>query len=178
MVLSSRYLIDNQWIKVRVDTCRTSRGVTIEDYYVVEKPDFTMVVAITDDGKLVTIREYKHGCGGVVLQLPAGYLEPGEDPAHNAVRELREETGYEASRVEHLASLCSSTGIMTNRAHIFLCTGLRAAGPQEMDVQEDIEVHLVDFEDAVAQVCQGRLLEGTAAVAAVLLAWMHRQKQK
>jgi 8-oxo-dGTP pyrophosphatase MutT (NUDIX family) len=129
-----------------------------------------MVVALTDEGQAVLVRQYKHGCGQVVCECPAGYIHAGEDAAAAAARELREETGYEAAALEPLASLFASPATMPHRMHLFLARGLRVAGRQALDPAEDIEVLLVNWDELMARVRRNEMVVDAASVAALHLA--------
>ena len=95
-VLGSTITYQDPWIKVRSDRCVDGRGREISPFHVLEYPDWVNVVALTPQGEIVLVREYRHGAGEVVLGLPGGIIEPdGEKPSAAARRELVEETGYE-----------------------------------------------------------------------------------
>lgn len=169
-VVKSERLVHNRWITVRRDMCRTGRGEQPIDYYVVEKSDFAMAVAVTTDNHLILVRQYKHGGGKAVLECPAGYIDENEEPIAAVERELREETGYVADHVESLGTYLVSPSFLNNRAHFFLCTGAVLAGPQQLDRNERIEIEMVDFDAAVRDVILGDLELDMASTAAVLLA--------
>lgn len=171
--LSSRYVFSNQWLRVREDRCRTGAGYLVEGYYVVERHDFAMVVAATATNEVVLVRQYKHGCGQVVCECPAGYIHPGEAPATAAARELREETGYAAARVEPLATLFASPATMSHRMHLFLCRGLVREGAQALDPAEDIEVLLIGLDELMKRVRHNEMVVDAASVSALLLAEPH-----
>jgi ADP-ribose pyrophosphatase len=170
-VLNSENLVSNRWLTVRHDSCRTGKGQRTVDYYVVEKDDFAMAVALTTDDKLILVKQYKHGCGDIIRECPAGYLNPEEDAIEGVRRELREETGYAASEALPLGVFFSSPSFLNNRAHLFLCTGARLEGPQQLDANEDIEVELLDFAEAMSQLAAGTLELDMASALAVSLAW-------
>lgn len=169
-VLSSRYVLENPWLKVREDRCRTGLGTLVESYYVVERHDFAMVVALNQARQVVLVRQYKHGCGEVVTECPAGYVAPGETPEQTAARELREETGYRAASCEQLGSLYASPATQRHRMHLFLCRGLEKAGAQHLDPAEDIEVVLLDFDEVLARLRRNELVLDAASVSALQLA--------
>mgnify|MGYP005843996203 CR=1 FL=1 len=169
-VLDSRYVLENRWLRVRQDRCLTGHGALVDAYYVVERHDFAMVVALTDARQVVLVRQYKHGCGEIVCECPAGYILPGEDPAAAAARELREETGYEATSMEKLASLYASPATMPHRMHLFLGRGIRRVGAQALDPAEDIEVLLLDFNSVLASARRNEVVVDAASVAALQLA--------
>ena len=93
-VLESDYLLRNKWLTVRKDYVRMPSGAEINDYYVLEYPDWINVIAITEDGKFVIERQYRHGTQSVDYELCAGTIEDGEAPIDAAKRELLEEFPY------------------------------------------------------------------------------------
>jgi 8-oxo-dGTP pyrophosphatase MutT (NUDIX family) len=162
-------LIDSPWLRVDREDVVPPHGPPIDDYYLVHEPDFAMVFAVTTDGQVVLVRQYKHGIGRVMLELPAGYLDAADGaPEAAARRELREETGYEAGAVRRLASLVSSPTRSPNRGHIFLATGSRLAGAQALDPNEWIEVLCVAPADLRGLVRAGAI-EAQSSIAAIFL---------
>lgn len=170
VTLASRYVLDNRWLRVREDRCLTGLGTIVDAYYVIERSDFAMVVALGQDGRALLVRQYKHGCGRIVCECPAGYVLPGEDPAAAAVRELREETGYAAGSVEPLGALFASPATSTHRMHLFLCRDLTREGEQALDPAEDIEVLWVGFDELLGRVRRNEMVVDAASVAALHLA--------
>lgn len=127
-------------------------GQVIPDWIHVELPAYAMVVAIRRDLQALTIRSYKHGDGQVSRRLPAGYLEPGEEPIAAARRALLEETGYTAADWTHLGSFTVDGNRGCGTAHLFLATGAeRVADADSGDLEEIIiePVRLGDLSDAV-----------------------------
>lgn len=164
-----RRLLDTQWLQVDVEDVALPDGRLIEDYYVVREPDFVMVLAVTIDGLAVLVRQYKHGIGRVVLELPAGYLDRGDrSPAEAVRRELREETGYAAAEVRHLASLVNSPTRSPSCGHYFLATGCRPVGGQQLDPAERIAVVLTPLAELPALIRTGTI-EVQSSVAGVYL---------
>lgn len=176
--LGSRYLISNEWLRVREDRCRTGLGAIVPNYYVVERNDFAMVVALTEARQVVLVHQYKHGCGCLVYECPAGFMHPGEDVQVAALRELREETGYEPATTERLGTLYASPATMNHRMHHFLCRGVRRVAEQQLDPAEDIEVVLMDFDELVARVRRNEMVLDAASVSAVLLAEARLREDK
>lgn len=170
VVVESEALVDNRWLRVRHDVCRIGGNEQPVDYYVVEKSDFAMAVALTTDRQLILVRQYKHGAGQVVLECPAGYIEVDESPVGAVERELREETGYAAGAILPLGTFLVSPSSLNNRAHFFLCLDAAVVGPQHLDATESVKVELIDFDKAVRNVTSGRLELDVASTAALLLA--------
>lgn len=171
-VLHSATAFSSPWLQVRQDLCRTSRG-SLVDYYVVERFSYVAVVAVTPEAEVLVVRQYKHGAGQVVRELPAGYIENDEDPLACAHRELLEETGYEADKMELLGIRFASPSASSHRAHVFLATGLHATGQQHLDTSENIVVEKMDLRCAVEAAASGEVFQDLTSTAALLMAW-HR----
>jgi len=110
------------------------------DFYVLTAPDWVNVVPVTDDGRVVLIRQYRFGVEGFTLEIPGGMCDPGESPAQAAAREMREETGHEAREIVPIGWVHPNPAIQANRCHSFLARGARPAGTREPDPNEEIEV--------------------------------------
>ena len=93
-MLKSQYRFRRPWLTVRRDCVELPDGRQNPEFYVLEYPDWVNVIAITEDGKFVMERQYRHGLGKTCFEIPAGVIEEGEDPLDAAKRELMEETGY------------------------------------------------------------------------------------
>lgn len=111
-------------------------------FFVIEAPDWVNVVAETPDRRVLLIRQFRPGVGGVRLEIPGGVIEPGEDPAVAAVRELREETGYAGAAPELLCVTEPNPALQPNRCWSYLVRDARVVGPTEMDHDEIIECEL------------------------------------
>lgn len=169
-LLNSEQLIVNQWLGVRQDECLTAQGARVDRYFVVQKSDYVMIVAITRGGELLLVRQYKHPAGEVVVECPAGYVNPGEEPIAAAARELYEETGYRPGTLRPLGDWFSSPAVLTNRAHFFLCTEAEREGEPQFDHAEEIELVTVDFQEALRRLPSGALVSDVSSAAAILLA--------
>lgn len=92
--LKSEYIIRRPWLTARRDTVELPTGVVNDEYYVLEYPDWINVIAVTPDGRMVFVRQYRHALGQTCFEIVAGVIEKGEEPLEAARRELLEETGY------------------------------------------------------------------------------------
>ena len=142
LTLSSRVQLDDRWIRVRADACQTAEGVRIDPFYVIETPDVGVIIAITTDRQIVLVRQYRHGWGGPVLELPAGRIEAGEDAIGGCLRELREETGYSGGQARLLRTVSPNPMRYANRMHIVLVDGVRPTDTPNDDPTERIELRL------------------------------------
>jgi 8-oxo-dGDP phosphatase len=127
---------------VRVDTVRTPDGHEVERE-VVERPAAVAVVPLTDDDRILLLRQYRQPFGRYLLEVPAGLLDQeGETPEAAARRELIEELHHDVRGLEHLATIETSAGWSTERTHIYLGRGLTTAAPPQGWVPEAEEAHL------------------------------------
>ena len=123
--LSEETILKDPWIDLRASACQLPSGMTISPFYVNHLPDFAVIVAVTPkpDRRVILVRQYRHGARKVLLELPAGCVEPGENPAAGAARELLEETGYEAGRMEFMFRLAPNATNCTSYAQCYLAGG-------------------------------------------------------
>lgn len=130
---------------------------------IVEHPGAVTVLPILDDGTICLIRNYRVAVQRTLIELPAGTLEPGEDPATAAERELIEETGYRARSIEKLCEFYMSPGILNERMHLYLASGLQA-GPLALEPGEDIQTLVVTHQDALRMVADGAIQDAKTLV--------------
>jgi ADP-ribose pyrophosphatase len=168
-VLSSDYRIETPYLRLRADRVELPSGHVVDDYFVRESRGFSVVFALTEDERVVLVRQYKHGIGAVVLELPAGAIDPGESPLVCARRELAEETGYDAATVEHIRTFVTDPTNSDSQFHLFLARGAVPTGSQDLDLTEEIDVVLASPADVRAMAFDGRIAAGSQ-VAAVLVA--------
>jgi 8-oxo-dGTP pyrophosphatase MutT (NUDIX family) len=144
--LSSKYIVQENWATLRVDSCRMPDGTLIPDYYVLEYPDWVNAIALTEDNEIILVRQYRHAAGEVILELPGGCIEKGESPEEAIRRELLEETGYQFTGIEFLSSLYANPATANNKTHCYIARGGRLVGKQELDKGEEIDLELVSPE--------------------------------
>lgn len=139
---------------------------------IVRHPGAAAMVPFLDDGRVVLIKQYRHAVGDFVWEIPAGTLEPDEAPMACARRELVEETGYEATRLEKLAEILPAPGYTDEHIHIFLATGLRPA-EQKLEDDEVLELQPTVLHTALAMVIQGKIRDAKT-IAGLWLASLKR----
>ncbi len=123
---------------------------------VVRHPGAVAIVALTDDGRICLVRQYRTALSRVTVEIPAGKLDPGEDPLTCAHRELREETGMEAERMAFLTTIATSDGFTDELIHIYMATGLEFV-ESNPDADEFINVDLVPLPELIDAVLDGRI---------------------
>lgn len=156
------------WLRVWCETVELPDGRIVDDYYQVEQPDHVAIFAVNEGGKALGIRHYKHGPRRVVLGLPAGYMQPGEDSERAARRELLEETGCEADRWESLGSFSVDGNRGCGRLHVFLATGVRRVAEPAADDLEEYRIEELSLGEMEAEVREGRVGTLTGATAILL----------
>ncbi len=126
---------------------------------VVVHPGAAVILPILGDGRIVMIRNQRSAIERELLELPAGTIDPGESPAATAARELEEETGYRAERIEPFTTFYPSPGILTEKMFVFMATGLEYVG-QRLEETEQIRVEIVTAEEARRRLVAGELEDG------------------
>lgn len=159
-ILHSDYLIRNQWLTVRKDYVRQPSGCELEDFYVMEYPDWVNVIAITEDGKFIIEEQYRHGLQRVNFELCAGCIEEGEEPLDAAKRELLEETGFGGGEWKEFMVSAPNPNSMSNICHTFLATGVTQVSEPHREKTEDIRVHLKTKEEVKGLLEEGKIIEG------------------
>lgn len=171
---SSEYIHQLPWFTVRKEAIRMESGGVIPDYFVFEYPNWVNVVAVTADGQLVLIRQYRHGIGGVHYELCAGVIDAGEDPMVAAQRELLEETGFGGGHWQPLMTLSANPGTHSNLTYAFLATGVEQRQDQHLEITEEITVHVVSPERALEIIDNGEMLQ-SLHIAPLLRYCLNRQ---
>jgi len=152
---------------VRVDTVRRPDGASMR-VEVVDHPQAITLVPIDREGNIWFVRQYRHSCGKVMLELPAGTLEPDETPEACAVRECREEIGMAPGRLDRLGGFYLAPGYSTEYLHLYRVSGLTPA-PLDPDADEDLQIEKVPLTD-LAQLVESGMLEDAKSLAGLLLA--------
>ena len=157
-VTDSEYIVNDRWLRLRADKCRNCHGNIIEPYYVMELTDWVSVVALTDDNKVVMVRQYRHGYGDFCLELPAGRIEKEDlSPEETARRELLEETGYSVENMTELSKMPFNTSNCTNSAYCYIGFGAEKVQEPEDDPYEETETVLADFDEVLSMIINGKL---------------------
>lgn len=167
--LASRLVYDGGLLKVYRDDVELINGKTAWRE-VIRHPGAVVVVPIDDEGNIYLVRQFRYPYGKVVLEVPAGKLEFGEDHFPAAQRELSEEIGAEAEEWTEMGEMLPTPGFCDELQHVYLARGL-TFGPVHPDEDEFLEVVKMPLEESVAMAVDGRL-EDSKTVAAVLRAYL------
>jgi 8-oxo-dGTP pyrophosphatase MutT (NUDIX family) len=138
--LSSKYIHKGLWATLRVDECEMPDGRIVDDYYVLEYPTWVNAIAITEENKVLMVRQYRHAAGIISLEIPGGVVDKGEEPAYAIKRELLEETGYAFESWEHLCTLYANPSTANNHTICYLAKGGKKVQDQHFDAHEDLTV--------------------------------------
>lgn len=147
-VLERHELLDcSPWFKIFREVVRLEDGQTvIPDYYQIDGPSYAMIFALTVDGRVALVEQYKHGPRCPVIELPAGMIEAGEAPLDGAKRELLEETGMEAPEWHSLGTFVHDGNWGCSRCYGFLAIGAsQVAAPHSGDLQQQ-SIHFYDLD--------------------------------
>lgn len=147
--LKSEYLIRRPWLTARRDAVQLPNGEINDEFYVLEYPDWVNVIAKTDDGQFVFIRQYRYALDIDSIELCAGVIEPDETPEQGARRELLEETGYGGGEWRKFMTIGQNPSTCNNLTHCFIATGVKKLQEQELDRTEDIDVILLTREEVL-----------------------------
>ena len=158
------------WVGIVAREVEFKRGAPALVYHAVEQADYISIVAMTPSGKIPIVRQYRPALEAFTWELPAGLVDPGEDPAEGCRRELLEETGLTARSVHALGDNSACTGRLNNRIHnFFVAAGPRAAGFQP---EPGLSVKLVSPAEIVRLIRRGEFVS-QMHVGALLLADLH-----
>lgn len=139
-VLSSEYVHRGAWATLRHDCCEMPDGRIKDPYFVLEYPNWCNAVAITDEGKIIMVRQYRHAAKIVSLELPGGVIEKGEQPEEGIKRELLEETGYLFDDFELLCVIYGNPATADNHTYCYLAKNGKKVQEQTLDEHEEIIV--------------------------------------
>jgi ADP-ribose pyrophosphatase len=147
-ILSSEYLYKATWFTIRKDICETPQGKIVDPYYVYEFPTWVSALAITEDNKVVMVRQYRHGIQETIIEVPGGCVDDTDENYQAAIaRELLEETGFVFTEYYYLGKVSPNPSTNNNWMHMFLAKGGKKVTSQKLDHNEQIEVELMTIDE-------------------------------
>jgi ADP-ribose pyrophosphatase len=158
----TRNIFTGKVLTLNIDTVTLPNGVTI-DLEIVRHPGAAAVVPLKDNKTVVLIKQFRHAAGGYIYEIPAGKLYPGEDPKNCAARELEEEVGYQAGKLELLSSIFTAPGFTDEVIHIYKASEL-TSGRQNLDRDEVLEVVEVSLPEAIEMMRMGKIRDAKTMV--------------
>jgi len=164
--LSSKPLADFRIFKVRSDLAENPKTGQHGEFFILEAPNWVNVIAVTPDDQLVMVEQYRFGSNTVELEVPGGMIDPHDpDPVAAAVRELREETGYEGENARLLGDVFSNPAIMNNTTFTVIVENCHPRHDTEFDHHEDLETKLMPIKDIPDLIRTGRIKHPLVVVA-------------
>lgn len=170
----TRHVYDGRVVKLDVDTVPAPDGSGDIELEIIRHPGAAAVVPLlsdptADDPSILLIRQYRHAAGGYIWEVPAGVLEPGESPTTCAARELAEETGATAERIERLTTIFTTPGFTDEQIHLFLASGVRP-GKATPERDEFIQVEPRPLSRILEMIRDGEIRDGKSIVALLYVA--------
>ena len=164
--VGSKPIGDFRIFKMRADTAVNPRTGEEHDFFVIDSVNWVNIVAVTSDQKLVMVEQYRHGSNTVELEIPGGMMDPDEtDPVTTAVRELREETGYEGERARILGRIHANPAILNNLCFTVLIENCRLKHDVCFDQGEDLVTRLVPVSEISKMVADEKIGHSLVVVA-------------
>lgn len=148
---------DYRVFRVREDISLSPTSGEPFSFYVIESNPWVNIIPVTPEGRIVMIRQYRHGIRSSTLEVPGGLVDDGESPRDAAVREMMEETGYISDDVVDLGSVAPNPAIQENRCYTYLARDVRATHEQQLDHAEIIDILELDPEDIPALIRSGEI---------------------
>ena len=172
--ITSENIYSGRIISLKVDEVTLPNGETSKRE-IVNHPGAVAIIAITADNKFLLVEQYRKALERSIIEIPAGKLEPGEEPAVTARRELAEETGYDCEELTYIQTFATSPGFADEVIHLYVARNLiKLTEPAELDEDEFVELMEVSVEEAETMVADGRIYDAKTAFAVL---WLKLQQR-
>ena len=162
ITIDSERIYEGAILNLRRDTVTVKNGKTAYRE-IIEHNGAVALIAVTDDEKIIMVRQYRKACESELLEIPAGKIDKGEDAFNSAVRELKEETGYTAENIKLLTKVYVSCGYSQEQISIYLCTGL-TPGETVFDEDEDLEIYEIPLKELYDMCMNGEIVDSKSIV--------------
>jgi ADP-ribose pyrophosphatase len=168
--LETREVFKGRTVRLDVDKVRLPND-KVMDFEIIHHPGAAAVVPVTDDGQVLLIRQYRYATGGFLLEIPAGKLDPGEEPEDCARRETEEEVGYRPGKLQPLGWIWTTPGFTDEKIWLFLATDLEATR-QELGEDEVLSIERIPLSDAVEKAARGEIHDSKSVCALLRVGWV------
>lgn len=160
--IDSTEIADCRIFKIREDICERAGDNTSHNFFVIENPDWVNIIALTKDGDVVLINQFRHGTEEIILEIPGGMIDEGEEPETAARRELVEETGYEAAEFVYLGKSRPNPAIQNNTIYHFLAKDCVKVKETSFDEHESVVTCIVPYENVKKLILSGEITHALA----------------
>lgn len=167
VTIKSEKIYEGKVLNLRIDTVELP-DKRYSKREIVEHVGGVGVIAITEEGNIVLVNQYRKALDKNIIEIPAGKLEINEEPKETARRELEEETGYTCSKMRYFTEFYPTPGYCTEKIHLFIAEDL-IPGKQNLDENEFLEVLEIPFEEAYEKVMNGEILDAKTLIGINLL---------
>ena len=166
--LNSKYLVDSKWLKIRKDEVQLPNGTIMDDYFVIEKNNVALIVAMDKDKRVILKKEYRYAIDKELIEIPGGtYDNDSDNPLDVAKRELLEETGYKSDDWDFLGALYDYPTKDTNTISLYAAKNVYKVAEQKLDISEDITFEFVPIREAL-RMCMENEIQVSGTVAALM----------
>ena len=160
---SSKHVHSNNFIQVYEDVINI--GGTEKIYTRIKRKNYSTVVPFISKDQIMVIKSYRHLINSIQIEVPSGYIEPGEEPKEAAVRELREETGYKAKKIIDIGSYTLDYTMFDQKGYLFVAYDLEYEGLQQLGTMELIEPAFMTVKEVLKLLSEGKILNASSIVA-------------
>ena len=160
--MTTKNIYSGKVLTLNIESVALPNGATTE-LEIIRHPGASAVVPMKEGGTVILIRQFRHAAGGFIYEIPAGKLNPGENPLDCARRELEEEIGYRPKNLEFITSIFTAPGFTDEVIHIYKATGLQK-GQQMLDQDEVLEVLEWPLEKAIGEIRNGTIRDAKSII--------------
>lgn len=165
-LLHSKQIADYHIFTVNEDVAVSPRTGKAHNFFSLHTKDWVNIIALTAEGTVVMVRQYRHGTRKITLEFPAGGIEPGDgNLEHTVIREFLEETGYTGDRVIHVGTADANPAFLSNKCHTYVVTNAVKKSRQSQDNTEDIVVEEIPVDTIPALIASGEISHSLSIVA-------------
>lgn len=166
--ISSKVVFDQKWMPILQESVELPNTIIIDDYYLWKEGDVAMGIPVLPDGKIVLVRQYRHGSKQVSLEVPAGMVDSHENMVEALKREVLEETGYKVVKEEKLSMTTPSPGKIRGMTHVYVVYVASERQQSHQDITEELEIVLVSVHDIPELILNGSIIDAPSIAALYL----------